>query len=506
MSAATEPKPDISGRERWLVLLVVGVYVVLSLAASLTKRPWSDEGWFANAPLNLVTHGWMGTTVVEQASQPFLNGIDRYTYWVMPLHLLMQAALYKIFGFSLLTMRSLSVIFGLLALGSWFLIVKALSQSNTVAALTVILLALDYNFVMSSSFGRVDMMCAGLGSAGLAAYLALRERNLTHAILLGNCFVVASGMTHHLGILGLFGLIFLAFYFDRKQLKWRHLLVAVIPYVIAATAWSFYVLQSPQLFLTQFRGNATADNRLGAITSPLAGLSREITERYLIAFGLGPHSEGSSGPIKLKALILLAYLVALVGALLIKDIRNNKGYRALLILAALYFVLLTIWDNQKLTWYLIHIIPVYTAILAVFVVWCWRNRFVPRWLLAGCMFVFLSLQLGGVLQRIRLNPYQKSFAPATDFLKRNARSDQVIMASAELGFGLGSFDHLIDDSRLGFYSGKKPDFIVIEEVYRSEIDSFKNRRPELYQFIQSRLTNDYNKVYDQNFYEIYARR
>ena len=249
MSATIDPKLSIRGTARWLVLSATGVFVVLSVASSLTKRPWSDEGWFANAPWNLVTRGWMGTTVVEQASQPFLNGIDRYTYWVMPLHLILQAAWYKVFGFSLLTMRSLSLIFGLVALGSWFLIMKALSQDNTVTTLTVVLLALDYNFIMSSSFGRFDLMCAALGTAGLAAYLALRERNLTLAILLGNCFVVASGMTHHLGILALAGLIFLVFFFDRKQLKWQHLLVVLIPYVIAATAWSFYILQKPAALL-----------------------------------------------------------------------------------------------------------------------------------------------------------------------------------------------------------------------------------------------------------------
>src|SRR6267143_1431645 len=506
MSAAADLKSSIRGRERWLALTAVFAYVVLSVASSLTKRPWSDEGWFANAPLNLVTKGWMGTTVAEQAGRPFLNGIDRYTYWVMPLHLVLQAAWYKIFGFSLLTKRSLSLLFGLVALGSWFLIMKALARSNQVATLTVVLLALDYNFIMSSSFGRFDMMCAALGAAGLAAYLTLRERNLTYAVLLGNCFVVASGMTHHLGLLGLFGLIFLALFFDGKRLHWRHLFVALIPYVVAATAWSFYILKSPNLFLTQFKGNATADDRLGVLMAPLAGLRREITERYLIGFGLGPHSVGNSGPIRLKALILLAYLVALVGFVLVKDIRKKKGYQALLILAALYFVVLTIWDGQKLTWYLIHVIPIYTGILAVWVVWCWDTVFVPRWLLAGAMFVFLAIQLGGVLQRIRLDAYHRNFAPAADFLKRNAHGDQVIMASAEIGFGLGNFDHLVDDSRLGFNSGKKPDFIVIEEVYRTEFESYKNRHSDLYQFIQSRLKNEYQKVYDQELYEIYARR
>ena len=124
----------------------------------------------------------------------------------------------------------------------------------------------------------------------------------------------------------------------------------------------------------------------------------------------------------------------------------------------------------------------------------------------AAMFVFFGIQLGGVLQRIRLNAYQKSFAPASDFVRKNASGDQMIMGSAELGFGLGNFDHLIDDSRLGFYSGKKPDFIVLEEVYLTEIDSYKDRHPDIYQFIKSRLSNEYQKVYDQENYEIYSRR
>jgi hypothetical protein len=282
--------------------------------------------------------------------------------------------------------------------------------------------------------------------------------------------------------------------------------VALVPYVLAATAWSFYILQSPSLFIAQFKGNATADDRLGALTAPLAGLRREIMERYLIGFGLGPHSLGNSGPIRLKALILLAYVIAIIGTVLVKDLRKQRGIQALLLLAALDFMVLTIWDGQKLTWYLIHVIPVYTSILAVWIVWCWNKRFVPRWLLAGMLFVLMAIQIGGVAQRIRLDAYHRSFAPAADFLRKNANGDQLIMASAEMGFGLGTFDHLVDDSRLGFQSGKRPDFIVIEEVYRTEFDSYKNRHPDIYQFIQSRLTNEYKKVYDHELYEIYAHR
>jgi 4-amino-4-deoxy-L-arabinose transferase-like glycosyltransferase len=490
--------------QRWIAVGVAALYTALTIAVALTKRPWSDEGWFANAPFTLVTKGWMGTTALEPAG--FLEGINQYTYWVMPLHLLLQAAWYKIFGFSLLSMRSISLVFGLVALVSWFLIMKSFSGSNNVGLLAAALLALDYNFIMSSSFGRMDLMCASLGAAGLASYLTIRKRNLTLAVTVSNCLVVASGMTHHLGILPFFGLIFLILSFDRKRLQWRHLGYAITPYVLALVAWSFYILKSPRLFIAQLSGNATTGNRLGSLKNPLMGLSREITERYFTGFGLGPHSMGHSGPIRLKVIILLTYVVAFLGVLMVGEIRKHRGYRTLLILAAMFFTTLAIWDGQKETWYLIHVIPAYTAILAVWITWCWNKRFAPKWLLVAAVVGFVGLQLGGVLQRIRLDNYHRSYLPAVDFLRSKGNNGQLIMGSSELGFGLGSFDHLVDDSRLGFYSGKKADFIVVEEVYKSQIDAYETKRPDLYRYINSMLTNEYQKIYDHELYQIYARR
>lgn len=489
---------------RWIAVGIGVVYTALVIASALTKRPWADEGWFANAPFTLITKGWMGTTALEPTG--FLEGINQYTYWVMPLHLLLQAAWYKIFGFSLLSMRSISLVFGLIALVAWYLIVKSLSGNTRVALLTVALLAFDYNFVMSSSFGRMDLMCASLAAAGLAAYLVLREKNFSWAIFVSNCLVVASGMTHHLGILGLFGLVYLILSYDRKKLQWRHLGIAIIPYIVAAGAWSFYILKSPKLFIGQFSGNAATGNRLGALTSPLAGIAREITERYFTGFGLGPHSLGHSGPIRLKALILLAYVVALVGAVLVRDIRTHPGYRRLLILAGLFFVTLCVWDGQKETWYLIHVVPVYTAVLAVWISWCWNKKSVPKWLVLFCVVGFFGLQLGGVAQRIRIDTYRRDYLPAVEFLRNRASAGQQIMGSSELGFGLHTFDGLIDDSRLGFYTGKRPDFIVVEEAYKEQIEGSQTRRPELYRYINSLFSTEYQKVYDHQNYEIYARR
>jgi hypothetical protein len=79
------------------------------------------------------------------------------------------------------------------------------------------------------------------------------------------------------------------------------------------------------------------------------------------------------------------------------------------------------------------------------------------------------------------------------------------MASAELGFGLGSFNGLLDDPKLGFFSGKRPDFIVVEEVYRSEIDACQTKFPERYKYANKLLSQEYQKIYDHENYQIFAR-
>jgi len=490
-----------------LIVLFLLVFISLSVLSARTKRPWSDEGWFANAPLTLITKGYLGTTALETANYAWLNGINRYTYWTVPLHLVVQAGVYKVFGFSLFTLRSISLFFGLVALVSWFIIMRTLGGSNEVGLLTVILLAVDYNFVMGSSFGRMDMMAAALGSAGLAAYLGLRERNFSLSLFVSHCLIVASGLTHHLGILWLIGSIFLVLYFDRKKLRLRHFGLVSIPYLIGVIGWGLYIIQSPALFLSQIKGNATTDNRFGALLSPLRGIAREVTERYMVAFGLGQHSVGSqSSLIKLKAVILLVYVIAIVGFLLIKELRKDRKARALLILTLIFFLVMSLWDGQKLTWYLIHIIPLLTGLVALCLDRLSRRGAAVRAFAGLLIFGILAFQIAGVLMRARANSYKNSYLPAIDFLKSHLQPDGLVMGSAELGFGLNSFDQVIDDSRLGFASGKKPTFIVVEEVYSSEFESLKSKRPENYNFIVNRLTKEYELVYDRDFYQIYAQR
>lgn len=495
----------IERRRFYLAVLggIVVVYLVMSIASAATKRPWSDEGWFANPPFNLITRGSMGTNVLEPTG--WLKGIDEHTYWVAPLHLVTQAGWYKVFGFGLIQMRALSAAFGLLALIGLFYMVRALSGDKRIALLTFALLAFDYIFITGASFGRMDMMCAGLGFAGLGSYLWLREKNFNLAVIVSHAFVVASGMTHFMGLLYLAGLIFLTFYFDRERLRLIHLALAAVPYLIGATGWGLYIMQSPDAFLSQFKGNAATDDRLKVLTAPWQALKAEVTERYLVAYGLGSHLKGHAGPIALKALVLLAYLVALAGALATRAIRNHKGYRALLILIAIFFFILTVLDGQKLAWYLVHIVPLYTAILAVWISWCWEHRRVPRPVIALCVCGIMLLQVGGVLFKMRFNSYREQHLPAANFLKQHTTPQDLIFGDSSLAFDIGYDRNLKDDYRLGFFTGKRADFIVIEEIYEDNFARIQFRQPDLYQHIQ-KVLSEYEVVYDREFYKIYARR
>jgi hypothetical protein len=315
-------------------------------------------------------------------------------------------------------------------------------------------------------------------------------------------------LTHPNGGVPFFlGLLFLALYFDRARLGWRHLGLAAIPYALGAIGWGIYILQAPSDFVAQFTANASTGGRMSGLTSPLAAIRNEITLRYLKAFGLGAHSPGSSGPVWVKSFVLLAYVVALAGCLGVRSIREHRGYRALLVLTGIFFVVLTFFDGQKLSFYLVHIVPLYTALLAAFIYWCYSTRFVPAWALALCICGLLTLQVGGILYRMKLNAYQRSYVAAVKFLQANSTPETRVMGSAVLGFEYG-YERVLDDVRFGFNTGKRPDFLVVNDVYEEAITHYRagGEGVELQRHVNDLLTREYELVYDRNFYQIYARR
>lgn len=488
-----------------LALTAILVFLIMAIGSSLTHRPQIDEGMFASPAYNLATAGFFGTTVLEM-DKSSLTRIDQRTYWVMPLFLLNVSASFKVFGFSLFTMRIVSIFWGLVLLGAIFLIALKLSRERIVALFALILAACDYMVIETASSARMDMMSASLGFSAIAVYLLLRERNFLLAVLASNCLVVLDGLTHPNALLPFFGLIFLTLFLDLKKISLKTVLIAASPYLVGGAGFGLWVLQDPQAFKDQFIDNAMMGGRMSGLSSPLSNIVREFTERYPHAFGLGDSSSGHSGPIYLKSLMLFGYAAGVLGVLLIKDLRRSKNCRALLIVTAIYFLILSLIDGQKQTTYLIQIVPLYIVLLAAVLGWLWKQTRVPKALLAMATLAIISVPMAGMALKISQDTYHNYYAPLIDFLETNMTSNDQVMGGAELAFGMGFTQRHFADGRFGFYTGKRPRFIVYDSAVEISWKDSKLHFPEFYDYFPNLLRDAYRITYENPAYKVYERK
>src|SRR4051812_45573124 len=96
-----------------IVASTIAVFLMCAVALARVRRPSCDEAWFAGAGWSLAFKGFMGTPVLEWHGTG-LQGIDKHTYWIMPLEPVALALWYRIAGFSLFTSRLHSILWGLL--------------------------------------------------------------------------------------------------------------------------------------------------------------------------------------------------------------------------------------------------------------------------------------------------------------------------------------------------------------------------------------------------------
>jgi hypothetical protein len=496
------------------VFIIVGIltiYLALSIGTSLTAIPGTDEGFFANPAFNLLTKGRFATTVLETFGTPF-KGMESHTYWIMPLQPLTLSMWYRVFGFGVFSTRSLSIVWGLVALVSWFIIVRYLFKRTWLAFLVLALLSCDYIFIVCASSGRMDMMSAALGFAGFATYLLLRERSLVWAIFVSQSLIVMSGLTHPMGLLPFFGLIFLTLYLDRKRIGFKHVAAALTPYVIGGVAEGLYILQDPQSFYSQFFANAVmgSDENTGGrfvgLFQPFTGLKLEFSQRYVANFGF---SSRDSSATHIKILFLVLYVVGVIGSLLVREIRRTANYKLLLGMTLIYFVGLTIIDSQKQYYYLIHIVPFYLTMCGLFITWCWTRPNVFGKVLALALGAIAIVEVGGLAYRIGRDNYRNSFQPAANFLKQNATAQSSIAANPGVALGLGFPDNVLNDPLYGYNSKRKFDYIVVDPEAAYSIERSKDRDEagrQVYDYLIRLLDDEYSRVYDQHNYTIYSRK
>ena len=487
-----------------IILPILLVFVALAVLCAHTNLPWSDEAWEASPALNLITKGSFGTSVVDPTASfraNNLTGIREHTYWNVPLLPLAEAAWFRVAGFGLMQVRYLSILWGLVALWAWYRMLKILSGDERVAVLALGLMAVDFTVAWTSSVGRMDMMCAALSGAGLTAFLVLRESNFTRAVLVSQSLMAAAGLSHPLAAGYCGGLLALTLYGDWKRIRLRHVLVAAAPYVVGAIGWGLYIMQAPHDFMLQFGGNAAA--RGLPITDPMAIIHSQIVVRFFYMFGMAPDTRGFS---HIKILILGAYAAGVLGVVLNREIRSHRGTRSLLLVSGVTLLVMIALDRAAQYLYLVHFVVWMISLTAVTGVWWWDRRSVPRWALVTVLTLVVLVQLATIGRRVTQRAYSTIYLATTNYLKEHAQGKGIVMGSSELAFELGYVDSLVDDPRLGFRSGKRPNFIVIDNNrYAEWIPQYERREPETYRYITGMMQREFHQVIDNPGYKVYAR-
>jgi hypothetical protein len=92
-------------------------------------------------------------------------------------------------------------------------------------------------------------------------------------------------------------------------------------------------------------------------------------------------------------------------------------------------------------------------------------------------------------------------------VKQHLRPGEVVMGSSELGWELGWHHNVIDDFRLGFLTGKRPDIVVLDKNrYQEWIPNLQVFNPAAYRFTTALLAREFEMAHRNEGYEVYLRK
>jgi len=161
---------------------------------------------------------------------------------------------------------------------------------------------------------------------------------------------------------------------------------------------------------------------------------------------------------------------------------------------------MTFGDTLKAENYLGMVMPLYASVAAV---WVCSNLQRRKMLVVGYVLLaaIVAVQTTTLVEKLRVNPLRDAYGPVIAFLK--ARPSAQVDGDAVLGFGLG-YDRLVDDERIGLYSGRKPELLVADRWYRLFWETvFWPHDLRSYYNTRKLLEREYHPVFTRGIYIIY---
>ena len=470
-------------------------FLALTVGESLTQCPWMDEGMFADVALNFRNFGHLGSSVLDPYGYQELPGVHQYTYWQFPLYFAALGTWWRVLPATVIWMRLFSVAWGCAFVISWFAVVRSLSRKDSLALLAASLVAFDYSLLVSASNGRMDMMCAALGLAGLGGYFYFRDSNWLVSVILAASLGAASLFSHPMGAamnVAILAMVLL----DWRKIKWTDVLVASVPYLVGIVCCLYYIHQAPDLFLAQSK--AASQYRVSGVGAMLRSILNDWSGRYLLYY-----YTVYTGINKLKIVTLLFPVVGTIGLLADSNLRSQPLGKRLLLLLIIGYVGVAAVDNQKFGNYLVFSLPTAEACAAVWLYAQWQRGYKNRLLACSLLAISVAATLAGTCYKIYKDEYHTLYYPAMAAVKASLPPSGLLMGGSELGFAFGFGPPLVDDRYLGFFSGMVPDVFVINEFYGPMRSS--PRLNSAWESSRATLRRQYHLVFKNQAYSVYVR-
>ncbi len=408
----------------------------------------------------------------------------------MPVFQLAVAGWIFIVGFSILKVRLLAILAGLILLAAWYIIVYRLSGGNCrLAWLAVALIAIDESFIQRATMARPDILAAALAFSGIAAYIVVRARSLQLAAFVSNVFIAVAALTHpNAAMVCLPVLIVTVLLLDRQAISAPLLAYAAFPYLVAAAAYGSYIALDPVGFREQFFSNSAG--RLVGFASPFRALLREPL-RYVDV-------ESRLAIVRVIPLLIYCTAFVLVAATFK---RRGAACKKLIFLAGTAVLALALVDHTKFHSYRIYTIPGLAALAAA--AYYDVKQHIPRLVTAGLATALLAVSVGNTA-RLAIRDWREDLYGGTvAFIRANTPPNVLVMGSSEFFFALGA-NRVIDDIWLGFYSGVRPDVIVIGPPRDGRtVTDDPDAKPEIARYIRGRLERDFHLAYSNRYYRVY---
>lgn len=399
------------------------LYCAVSLH-NLTVVPpvHEDEPWQASTGYKLATEGVFGSDMFAG----FYN-MDRRYYGYLPLHPLLLALFFRLFGLGLFQARLETVALGLLTLALTYSLGRRLFKTDAVGLLAVLfLLSARLNGLTRVQptgillldiprIARYDMVVPVFGLAALHAYLWARRRPVMGRFVLVGLVAGLAGLGHLYGVFWLPALLILAAWNEHGPLRVRAPFLIVLGFTLAWLPYLLYIATD----LADFRGQGRiyAEEGRFNLLSPGWYFENLLAERRRY----GPGLEGGW-----RTLLRPGFWAALAGlplalvALLQRALwRQDTSARAIVVPAAVLAAMFALLIRLKLANYLVTLVPLGAVAAAWGAVQLWRRLGHPsagRWGRPVLAAVVLAIFLEGATRVVALEMAARRTTPYADYI------------------------------------------------------------------------------------------